>query len=118
MAAGAGEGGGAGPLRGRAHLALRPHHGGRPGIRKPGGARGPYGAAAARPQRAMSEPAGSFPDDLDPAPEEVAVVGMAGRFPGAAGLDELWRNLRDGVESISFFTDEELQRSGIPPELA
>ncbi|MES4907734.1 beta-ketoacyl synthase N-terminal-like domain-containing protein, partial [Streptomyces sp. NPDC000395] len=30
----------------------------------------------------------------------VAIVGMAGRFPGAADLDEYWRNLRDGVESI------------------
>ena len=31
---------------------------------------------------------------------EIAVIGMAGRFPGAADVDELWRNLRDGVESI------------------
>ncbi|HTQ79061.1 MAG TPA: amino acid adenylation domain-containing protein, partial [Thermoanaerobaculia bacterium] len=34
---------------------------------------------------------------------EIAVVGFAGRFPGAANLEELWRNLRDGVDSISFF---------------
>lgn len=33
---------------------------------------------------------------------DVAVVGMAGRFPGARDLTELWENLRDGVESISF----------------
>jgi acyl transferase domain-containing protein len=31
----------------------------------------------------------------------IAVIGMAGRFPGATGVDELWRNLRDGVESVS-----------------
>ncbi len=31
----------------------------------------------------------------------IAVVGMAGRFPGARNLSEFWRNLRDGVESIS-----------------
>jgi phthiocerol/phenolphthiocerol synthesis type-I polyketide synthase E len=30
---------------------------------------------------------------------EVAVIGMAGRFPGAANVGELWRNLRGGVES-------------------
>ena len=29
----------------------------------------------------------------------IAVVGMSGRFPGAASTLELWRNLRDGVES-------------------
>ena len=34
---------------------------------------------------------------------------MAGRFPGARNLDEFWRNLRAGVESISFFSDEELE---------
>jgi amino acid adenylation domain-containing protein len=44
--------------------------------------------------------------------EDVAVIGMAGRFPGAADLAELWRNLRDGRESIRFFTDEELVAAG------
>ena len=39
---------------------------------------------------------------------EVAVIGFAGRFPGARNTDEFWRNLREGVESISFFTPEEL----------
>jgi len=43
----------------------------------------------------------------------IAVIGMAGRFPGAQNIDEFWMNLRDGVESISFFTDEELMASGI-----
>jgi acyl transferase domain-containing protein/SAM-dependent methyltransferase len=33
----------------------------------------------------------------------IAVVGMAGRFPGAGSVAELWENLRQGVESISFF---------------
>ena len=31
---------------------------------------------------------------------EIAIVGMAGRFPGAIDIDAFWRNLRDGVESI------------------
>ncbi len=47
----------------------------------------------------------------------IAVVGMAGRFPGAASVDELWRNLRHGVESIRFFSDEELLAQGFPPQL-
>ena len=38
----------------------------------------------------------------------VAIIGMTGRFPGAANLDQLWRNLCNSVESISFFTPEEL----------
>jgi len=43
---------------------------------------------------------------------EVAIVGMAGRFPGARDVEELWRNLCDGVESITTFTDEELLARG------
>ncbi len=50
-------------------------------------------------------------------PELIAVVGMAGRFPGARDVQQLWRNLRDGVESISFFSDEELLASGVDPQL-
>ncbi len=48
---------------------------------------------------------------------DIAVVGMACRFPGAADLEEFWRNLRDGVESISFFSPEELASSGLDPAL-
>src|ERR1044072_8172353 len=39
---------------------------------------------------------------------EIAVIGMACRFPGARNVEEFWQNLRDGVESVSFFTDEEI----------
>ena len=45
--------------------------------------------------------------------DKVAIIGMAGRFPGAKNIDEFWQNLRDGVESVSFFTDEELESSGV-----
>lgn len=48
---------------------------------------------------------------------EIAIIGMAGRFPGAKDVDEYWQNLCAGKESISFFTDEELSASGVPPEL-
>ena len=44
----------------------------------------------------------------------IAIVGMAGRFPGARDLGHFWRNLRDGVESITRFSDEELAASGVP----
>jgi phthiocerol/phenolphthiocerol synthesis type-I polyketide synthase E len=41
--------------------------------------------------------------------EGIAIVGLAGRFPGAPNLDAFWKNLRDGVESISHFSDDELE---------
>jgi acyl transferase domain-containing protein len=44
---------------------------------------------------------------------EIAIVGMVGRFPGARNLDEFWRNLRDGVESIRFPDDQELEAMGV-----
>ena len=44
--------------------------------------------------------------------EGVAIIGMACRFPGARSVDEFWSNLRDGVESITYFSDEELRRAG------
>ncbi len=46
-------------------------------------------------------------------PDEVAIIGMSGRFPGARNIKEFWHNLQHGVESISFFTDEELEASGV-----
>ena len=48
---------------------------------------------------------------------EVAIIGMAGRFPGARNVDEFWRNLRDGVESMTTFSDEELIARGADPAL-
>src|SRR5439155_22108595 len=47
--------------------------------------------------------------------EPVAVIGLAGRFPGAEDIEHFWRNLCDGVESVTFFTDEELLASGVDP---
>jgi amino acid adenylation domain-containing protein len=44
---------------------------------------------------------------------EIAVIGMAGRFPGASNIETFWQNLRNGVESITFLTDEELRQAGV-----
>lgn len=49
--------------------------------------------------------------------EGIAIIGMAGRFPGAKNIAEFWQNLRDGVESISVFTNEELTAANIDPAL-
>ncbi|HLP47747.1 MAG TPA: condensation domain-containing protein [Candidatus Kapabacteria bacterium] len=48
---------------------------------------------------------------------DVAVIGMAGRFPGARNIDEFFNNLKNGVESITFLTRQELEELGVPAEL-
>ncbi|SFO04772.1 Acyl transferase domain-containing protein [Variovorax sp. PDC80] len=47
---------------------------------------------------------------------DIAIVGLAGRYPGAPNIDAFWRNIREGVESVSFFSDDELRALGVPPE--
>ncbi|MEU1285695.1 SDR family NAD(P)-dependent oxidoreductase [Kitasatospora sp. NPDC005856] len=49
-----------------------------------------------------------FDDSLD-----IAVVGMAGRFPGARTVEEYWSNLKAGVCSVTRFEDEELAARGV-----
>ncbi|MEM9271461.1 MAG: amino acid adenylation domain-containing protein [Cyanobacteria bacterium P01_F01_bin.143] len=44
---------------------------------------------------------------------DIAIIGISCRFPGANNIDEFWQNLRDGIESISFFEDAELQVGGL-----
>ncbi|MBB3725248.1 hypothetical protein FHR33_001108 [Nonomuraea dietziae] len=49
----------------------------------------------------------------------VALIGMSGRFPGAAGVAELWDNLLAGVKGLRTITEEELREAGVNPgELA
>lgn len=47
---------------------------------------------------------------------DIAIIGMVGRFPGANNVEKLWENLYHGIESTTFFKDEELDPS-IEPEL-
>lgn len=42
-------------------------------------------------------------------PDGIAVVGMSGRFPGARDVSTFWQNIKNGVESITRFTVEELE---------
>jgi natural product biosynthesis luciferase-like monooxygenase protein len=46
---------------------------------------------------------------------EVAIIGMAGRFPGAPTLAAFWHNLRLGVESIAFPSADQLRARGLDP---
>jgi len=45
----------------------------------------------------------------------IAIIGMSGRFPGARDLDEFWRNLHDGIESIAQLSDGRLLAAGVDP---
>ncbi|SCF34871.1 amino acid adenylation domain-containing protein [Micromonospora purpureochromogenes] len=65
-------------------------------------------ARAARPSLVASADTGQ-PSGL------IAVVGMAGRFPGARTVDEYWHNIRAGVESVREFTVEEMLADGADP---
>ena len=51
------------------------------------------------------------PEGLD----GIAIIGMSVRVPSASTVDQFWQNLRNGVESIAFFSDEELLAAGVPP---
>ena len=47
--------------------------------------------------------------------EAVAIIGMAGRFPKAGNLEELWANLRHGADCIQDLGDDDLRESGLDP---
>ena len=45
---------------------------------------------------------------------DIAIVGMAAHLPGARNVEQYWRNLVEGVESVRFYSDEELIEAGVP----
>src|SRR5690606_36953765 len=53
------------------------------------------------------QPAGSQQDDI-------AIIGLDGRFPGASTLAEFWQNLREGIESIQVLDEPLLDQLGVP----
>ncbi|WP_416966651.1 SDR family NAD(P)-dependent oxidoreductase [Streptomyces sp. 4F14] len=55
--------------------------------------------------------------EIQAAETDVAIIGMAGRFPGADDLDSFWRLLREGREGITRFGREELAAAGVPARL-
>ncbi|MCC7416398.1 MAG: SDR family oxidoreductase [Acidobacteria bacterium] len=48
---------------------------------------------------------------------DIAIIGMSGRFPGARNIAEFWENIRDGVESRTEFTDDDMVSEGISLKL-
>jgi acyl transferase domain-containing protein/thioesterase domain-containing protein/acyl carrier protein len=53
-------------------------------------------------------------DEGDMTEQEIAIIGLAGRFPGAQSIDEFWQNLKDGVESVQVFAEADLLARGVP----
>ncbi len=47
---------------------------------------------------------------------EIAIVGMAGRYPDARCLSDFWRNIEHGVESLRALTPEQLLAAGVSAE--
>ncbi len=48
---------------------------------------------------------------------KLAIVGMAGRFPGANTVDEFWDNIANKEESITFYSKDELKEAGVSEAL-
>ncbi|MFL6161132.1 MAG: SDR family NAD(P)-dependent oxidoreductase [Jatrophihabitantaceae bacterium] len=76
----------------------------------------PAGSEPVRPaaSQAVVRQVAENEEDLD---RRIAVVGLAGRFPGAGDVGTFWQNLCGGVESISFFSPDELRAAGVPQQL-
>lgn len=60
---------------------------------------GPVAVAARRPRRADTT--------------KLAVVGMAGHFPGAQTIEAFWENLKNGTDSLTTFSAEQLRKKGV-----
>ncbi|MBP1888262.1 non-ribosomal peptide synthetase/type I polyketide synthase [Sinorhizobium mexicanum] len=72
------------------------------------------------PHAAQDLKRSSGPATIESEPNEdhnaVAIIGMAGRFPGAENVDQFWSNLADGVESIADLDQQALRAAGVDPE--
>ena len=46
--------------------------------------------------------------------DDIAVIGMSGRFPSANGVAEYWDNLCAGKDCLRDFSEDELRAAGVP----
>lgn len=72
----------------------------------------PTGARTSR--AAQPQARGPSGDGLD---DSLAIIGLSCQFPGAADHRAFWSNLRDGVESVRFFSGDELRLQGVDDDL-
>ncbi|MFM9435115.1 FkbM family methyltransferase [Janthinobacterium sp. CG_23.3] len=55
--------------------------------------------------------------DMETPADAIAIIGLSGRFPGAANVRQFWENLRAGKESIRFFSDRDMAEAGVDAAL-
>jgi amino acid adenylation domain-containing protein len=55
-------------------------------------------------------------DPQDSGLDGIAIVGMAARYPQARDVAELWRNLREGIDCVSRFAEDELETGPAPED--
>ncbi|MER8798701.1 amino acid adenylation domain-containing protein [Mesorhizobium sp. M0984] len=74
--------------------------------------------AALHPVQNLKNPIGFAGNGNEPKQDRnaVAIIGMAGRFPGAENVDQFWSNLVDGIESIADLDEQTLRKAGIDPD--
>jgi acyl transferase domain-containing protein len=48
---------------------------------------------------------------------DIAIIGLGCRLPGANDPAQFWQNLHQGVESVTFFSDDQLLAQGVSPDL-
>ncbi|KUM25193.1 hypothetical protein AU467_04205 [Mesorhizobium loti] len=74
--------------------------------------------AAPRPAQDLNKPIGLAASQNEPNQDRnaVAIIGMAGRFPGAENVDQFWTNLVDGIESITDLDEQTLREAGVDPD--
>ena len=48
---------------------------------------------------------------------DIAIIGLSGRFPGAENIDLFWDIIKNGKETILYYTKDELLEKGVDPEL-
>ena len=56
-------------------------------------------------------------DETSEDPQDIAIIGVAGRFPRADDVETFWRNIAQGRDCVSRFSDEEMEEAGVPREL-
>ncbi|MEX0581661.1 MAG: beta-ketoacyl synthase N-terminal-like domain-containing protein [Mycobacterium sp.] len=57
--------------------------------------------------------ANDYPNTSELPPNAIAIIGMAGRFPGAESVTKFWDNLRAGEESVTTLSEEMLTAAGV-----
>lgn len=52
-------------------------------------------------------------NNIDKDNSDIAIIGMAAKFPGADDIEKYWENVSNGIESVHFFSDDELRNLGV-----